>query len=166
MSFVVTLGLDECTFALLDALRREHFPPARNFLPAHLTLFHQLPEDPAAAVEGTLAAAARGTASFPLVVGPPRPLGRGVALAVQAEALHALHRRLAEAFRPWLTRQDAQGFRPHVTVQNKADPASARASFERLRAEWSPHPGRGEALLLWRYLGGPWERVAEHRFGA
>ena len=27
-------------FAYLDALRRAHFPPERNILPAHLTMLH------------------------------------------------------------------------------------------------------------------------------
>ena len=40
---ILTLALDGATFAPLDALRRPHFPPERNLVPAHLTLFHALP---------------------------------------------------------------------------------------------------------------------------
>jgi hypothetical protein len=41
-SFILTAELDPASFAWLDWLRREHFPPERNLLPAHLTLFHRL----------------------------------------------------------------------------------------------------------------------------
>lgn len=40
---VLTLKLDQTTFDLFNELRQQHFPPERNFLPAHVTLFHALP---------------------------------------------------------------------------------------------------------------------------
>lgn len=164
MSYVLTLRLDEASFARLDALRREHFPPERNFLSAHLTLFHQLPEDDDADVPGVVAAAAAATESVPLQFGALRSLGRGVAVDVIGADLVRLRRRLADAFEPWLTRQDAQGFKPHVTVQNKVSPDAARALLTALGADWTPWNGRGEALQLWRYAGGPWDAVAELPF--
>ena len=39
---ILTADLDDASFDLLDVLRRAHFPPERNFLSAHLTLFHRL----------------------------------------------------------------------------------------------------------------------------
>jgi hypothetical protein len=42
MTFIATIEIDEVTFSWLDALRRAHFPAERNFLSAHLTLFHTL----------------------------------------------------------------------------------------------------------------------------
>ena len=42
---VLTAALDDETFDWLDGLRRRHFPPERNHLAAHLTLFHALPVD-------------------------------------------------------------------------------------------------------------------------
>ena len=41
--FVLTLELDGASFGRLNELRRRHYPPERNMVPAHLTLFHQLP---------------------------------------------------------------------------------------------------------------------------
>jgi 2'-5' RNA ligase len=160
VSYIVTLRLDDESFAAFDALRRRHFPPERNFLSAHLTLFHQLPEDDEAAVPPALASAAAATPAFPLEFAAPRSLGRGVAFDVRSPPLLRLRRRLADAFEPWLTRQDAQGFRPHVTVQNKATPAAARELLAALTAAADrPRTGRGEGLLLWRYAGGPWDAV-------
>ncbi len=45
---------------------------------------------------------------------------------------------------------------------NKAEPAEVEAALDQLRADWSPWAGLGERLLLWRYLGGPWEAVEEY----
>jgi 2'-5' RNA ligase len=160
VSYIVTLRLDDESFAAFDALRRRHFPAERNFLSAHVTLFHQLPEDDEAGVREMLASAAGSTPAFPLEFTGPRSLGRGVAFDVRSQPLARLRRRLADAFEPWLTRQDAQGFRPHVTVQNKATPETARELLAALTAAAdAPRTGRGEGLLLWRYAGGPWEAV-------
>ena len=43
--FLVTLGFDEATFTRLEELRRRYFPPERNVVPAHLSLFHRLPPE-------------------------------------------------------------------------------------------------------------------------
>ena len=40
---IVTLKLDDAAQTYFNALRRQHFPPAINYLGAHLTLFHHLP---------------------------------------------------------------------------------------------------------------------------
>ena len=49
---IVSALFGDADLAWLDALRRAHFPPARNQLPAHLTLFHHLPPS----IEGELGA--------------------------------------------------------------------------------------------------------------
>ncbi len=83
-------------------------------------------------------------------------LGRGVAYQTNAEALQRLHRRLAAAWDSWLIPQDRQGFRPHVVIQNKAEPALARALYADLSASFRPFAVIAVGLHLWRYLGGPW----------
>jgi hypothetical protein len=40
---ILTLEMDTHSFEILDALRKKHFPPERNVLDAHITLFHKLP---------------------------------------------------------------------------------------------------------------------------
>lgn len=73
---------------------------------------------------------------------------------------------LAEAFSPWLTRQDQAPFRPHITIQNKTDPGEARLLLEHLQMEFEPFHIFAEGLLLWRYLGGPWALVERFEFDA
>lgn len=162
---ILTLKLDAASFERLDALRRAHFPPAINHLRAHLTLFHHLPSDRLDEVRDALAGAA-DRPPIPLAFSGLRSLGRGVAYEVDAPELLAIRRELGARFRAHLTPQDAQGFRPHVTVQNKATPDAARALKAELEAGFSFWEGRGEGLLLHRYLGGPWRLEAELPFRA
>ncbi|MGY1724788.1 2'-5' RNA ligase family protein [Blastococcus sp. SYSU DS0533] len=155
---VVTLLLDEGDQAAFDRLRAEHFPPERNWLQAHVTLFHALPGEDLAAVRRDVLEAADRRAFDVAVVGL-RLLGRGVAYELRSAELAAVHADLAARWAPWLTRQDRQRFQPHVTVQNKVDPAVARGLHERLLAGFAPWTVRARGLGLWRYLGGPWSPV-------
>ncbi len=162
---ILTLALDEASFARFDGLRRRHFPAERNFIPAHLTLFHHLPGEEERRVLDDLRAACAALAPFDLAVTGLRPLGRGVAFTLDSRDLAALRGSLVRRWAPWLGPQDRQKHQPHVTVQNKADPADARALLEELRADFAPFTVRGEGLHLWRYRGGPWEEAATVRFG-
>ncbi|MGY2048582.1 2'-5' RNA ligase family protein [Methylobacterium sp. JK268] len=161
---ILTLCLDEAAFTRFNAERRAHFPAALNHIPAHVTLFHHLPGEEERGIVETLAALARTEAPAPVRVAGLRFLGRGVAYDLDAPAVARLRARLAQAFAPWLTPQDRQGFRPHVTVQNKVAPDVARALHGRLSAAFAPFDATGTGLLLWRYLGGPWEKRARFPF--
>jgi 2'-5' RNA ligase len=164
LPLIVTADLDPGAMAFLDGLRRAHFPPERNHLAAHVTLFHALPGEREDAVAADLAAAAARPA-FDVAVTGVRLLGRGVAYTLESAELAALRDRLAGAWAPWLTPQDRQRHAPHVTVQNKVEPAVARALHARLQAAFTPERVPATGLGLWRYLGGPWERVAGYPFG-
>ena len=147
----------------LQELRRTHYPPERNQVPAHLTLFHHLPP--------SLEAELRQRLSVYTATPPPRAtvagvidLGAGTALRIQSEELEDIRADLAEAFRGLLTPQDAAPWRPHVTIQNKVEPKEARRLQERLRATFRPRPLDIRGLASWRYLGGPWEPIRQHVF--
>ena len=157
--FIVTAHLDAAAFALLDGLRRRHFPAKLNRIPAHISLFHHLPGAEEHRILATLRALAGETRSFALQPVGARSLGRGVALAYASDELAALRGALAGDWAAWLTPQDRQGFKPHVTIQNKVDPAQARALLADMVGA-PPPPCRVEGVTLWRYLDGPWERVA------
>ena len=124
---ILTLALHPADQARFDRLRTLHFPPDRNFIPAHVTLFHHLPGAELAGIDALLAQEATGVPAFSVEVHGLRFLGRGVAYELRSSALSALRGRLARAWAGWLTPQDAQGFRPHVTIQNKAPPDEAPA---------------------------------------
>ncbi|MCU0570835.1 MAG: 2'-5' RNA ligase family protein [Oculatellaceae cyanobacterium Prado106] len=161
---ILTLKFDSSTFKSLNQLRQQHFPPERNFLPAHITLFHALPGEEAASIQQTLQADCVQTAVLPLSFPQPQYLGRGVAIAIHSPPLVQLRQSLAARWNPWLTRQDQQGYRPHVTIQNKVDGQRARQLYQQLEQDWQPFEGYGEGLLLWYYRGGPWELLQEFSF--
>ena len=162
--FILTLKLNSTAFAFLNDLRRRHFPPERNFIPAHITLFHQLPAEQGPAIGQLLQEICAKTAVLHLSLPELRYLGKGVAVAVDSPELTRLRGRLASVWSAWLSAQDRQGYRPHVTIQNKVAPDKARRLYERLAAAWEPFPACGEGVLLWRYLGGPWELVQDFPF--
>jgi 2'-5' RNA ligase len=161
---IVTLKLDAATFAVFDELRQHHFPPERNFLPAHITLFHALPGAQEASIQTTLAMHCAGTPALRVEFPRVRSLGRGVAVTVECPALLGLREQLANAWQAWLGAQDRQPYRPHLTIQNKVTADEARQLHDELAATWQPLTGTGEGLLLWRYLGGPWEAAGEFAF--
>jgi hypothetical protein len=161
---IVTAVLAPRVQERFDRLRREHFPPERNHLDAHVTLFHQLPGAEAAAIAADLAAAVRRPAPVAEVSGV-RFLGRGVAFDLHAPELDAVRAGLAERWTTWLVAQDRQRHHPHVTVQNKVAPEVARALHADLAAAFVPEAAPVVALGLWRYLGGPWEALSRHPFG-
>jgi 2'-5' RNA ligase len=161
---IVTLKLDAASFERLDAMRRQHFPAERNYLSAHLTLFHALPGDEHPAIRSCLKQICSDTALMHLEFPRVRMLGRGVAVDVASDKLQCLHKQLSELFHAWLTPQDRQPFKPHVTIQNKVSPEQARDLHDLLRAAWTMASGSGEGLLLWQYLGGPWRKIDEFAF--
>jgi 2'-5' RNA ligase len=160
------LALDAGSQRFFDELRQQHFPPERNFLQAHLTLFHHLPGADYLRISQELAALAGTEAPLPLAVTGLRFLGRGVAYSLENSRLQALHRQLQTSWQPSLTPQDQQRLKPHVTVQNKVDPAVARSLHQQLTADFQPFEVTGTGLQLWAYRGGPWEALQTFSFGA
>ncbi|MCQ8277453.1 2'-5' RNA ligase family protein [Acetobacteraceae bacterium KSS8] len=158
---LLTLTLAEPAQGLFQTLRERHFPPERNVVPAHVSLFHALPGEERELIQKRLDRLVKNGLAVrpPIRVEPPYPMGRGVGFRLHSPALARLRAALAEDWAPWLTPQDRQPFRPHVTVQNKVEPAVARALLERLSAGFVPFETEGVAIRLWRYLGGPWEAL-------
>jgi 2'-5' RNA ligase len=162
---IVTLQLERAAQLRFEAERAELFPRGRTAVGAHVTLFHALPAYLREGVEAELGRLA-ATPPFPVRVVEVFPLGRGVAYRLVAEEAQRLHRGLQDRWRPHLTRQDAQPLRPHVTVQNKVDPQVARATLDRLRANFRPEVSRAMGLELWRYDGGPWTLLRRWELGS
>ncbi len=154
---ILTAAFDSRAAAAFQTLRDRHFPPALNRVPAHLTLFHHLPGDRYPELVGAVRGLADAEPPIPFATGAVRFLGRGVAVEIGAEALVRLRNRLARDWGRDLTAQDRQTFRPHVTVQNKVDPAVARALAATLSAELPRLEGTVTGLSLWHYRNGPWE---------
>ena len=160
---IVTALLGEPDFTTLDTLRRAHFPPERNHLRAHLTMFHHLPPSCETELCQLLKDEARGNdpqARLSCLIN----LGGGVAFRVESPDLEDIRARIAERFAPMLTPQDRNPWRAHVTVQNKVKAAEALALFDQLGVDFKPRPLALSGLAAWWYRGGPWEEIAAFAF--
>jgi hypothetical protein len=162
-ALIVTAEIGAADLRWLDQLRRSHYPVERNHVAAHLTMFHALPPSS----EGEVRATLRSMAAEP----PPRAsmeglmdLGGGVAFRVVSPDLDRMRERLADLFHGLLSAQDAAGWRPHITVQNKVAPKTARVLLAELQRTFVPRPLAIHGLSLHRYVGGPWEMIASYSF--
>jgi hypothetical protein len=160
---IVTAELPEALQSRADQLRQAHFPPERNVLKAHVTLFHALPPMVEAELREVLAHEARA-GPVPAQLEGIMDLGRGTALRITSPAMLALRERLAERFHGLLTPQDQHAPRLHVTIQNKVERSEARALQQALAARIEPGPFAFRGLALHRYRGGPWETVQRWPF--
>lgn len=151
---ILTLKFDSESQARLEKVRKQHFPPERNRVPAHLTLFHQLPD--LDTTRDTVESIARRFALFSVGVTGLRALGRGTAYTVDSAALLNLHNQLSTAFSADLIPQDRQTFRPHVVVQNFVDRECARRTLAELTSVFEPYEVLALGLDLWIYQNGPW----------
>lgn len=162
-ALIVTAELGDRDFCWLNGLRRANYPPERNQVPAHLTMFQALPPSAEAELRRRLVRLARGS--------PPRAsieglidLGGGVAFRVVSSDLDSIRASLADDLQGLLGAQDAGGWRPHVTIQNKVAPKVARALIAGIEQQFAPRPLSIKGLGLHRYVGGAWEDIAIYPF--
>jgi len=161
---ILTLTLDDTSQAYFNALRQQHFPPAINYLQAHVTLFHHLPGSEQEAIAAEMQQRCAQLPPLAVSVTGVRFLGLGVAFSLECPILSTLHRELQAAWHPRLTPQDQHRLNPHVTVQNKVAPNVARRLYLELSRDFRPFRATGTGLQLWAYLGGPWESVRQFSF--
>lgn len=148
---LVTAELPADVFAWADALRRRHYPPGRNRLGAHVTLFHGLPPSAEPTVRALLAELAQRSPPEARIAGL-MDLGRGTAFAVDSPGMVDLHDELVERLHGLVQQKDTRPLKLHVTVQNKVSRAEARALQAELAADLPPlrFRFRGLALSHWR----------------
>ena len=161
---IVTAELPRDLQAWADRLRRAHYPPERNRVAAHVTLFHALPPSCEAELRDRLAAAARDNPPVPARLDGVMSLGNGTALRLASPAMLALRAGLAEHFHGLLSPQDRPEPRLHVTVQNKVTATAAKALRAELERTIEPREFRFTGLALQRYRDGPWEPVKRWSF--
>lgn len=155
---LITAELPPDVLAWADGLRRAHFPPERNRLRAHVTLFHALPpfvEDELLEVLGDLARAAPPPARLSGLM----KLGGGTALAIDSAEMVELHGVIAERMHGLLTRQDAQPLHLHVTIQNKVTGEAARALQAELGPQLQPRAFRFHGFGLYAWEDGLWRPI-------
>ncbi len=161
---IVTALMGDGDFAWADALRRAHFPPERNQIPAHISLFHHLPPARAEELVRLMKALAREYAPPRASVSGVMALGGGTAFAVDSPALLAIRQQIAAHFAQDLIAQDQGQPRLHITIQNKVPGAEARALQAVLTGAFTRRPLTIKGLAAWEYLSGPWRALAQVSF--
>jgi hypothetical protein len=160
---IVTLQIDQAAQAFYEDLRRRYFPAERNQIPAHLSLFHQLPDE--ALTHQALQQLAKSASAFNITNATPRSIGRGVAIFFDSQPLIELHATLSTAFASHLISQDRQSIRPHIVIQNKVDTTTAQHTLAQLHLTQFIN-AHATGITVWRYLNGPWEHLADLPFNA
>jgi 2'-5' RNA ligase len=161
--FLLTLTLDSQAQSFFNELRRQHFPAERNFLDAHLMLFHNLPADQNQ-ILADINAIASQTKSFTLLVSAVASIGNGVAYKTESPQLQAIHLNLQKQWQQWLIPQDKNKLWPHITIQNKVKPETAKDLLAELNVDFKPFNITAIGFDVWEYLGGPWKYQQHFRF--
>jgi hypothetical protein len=154
---LIVAELPPDVFAWADALRREHYPPDRNRMGAHVTLFHGLPPSAEPSVLPLLADLSRNPAPEAAISGL-RDLDPGTAFAIDSADLVTLHADMAERLHGLIQQKDARPFRPHITVQAKVTAAEAKALRASLALSVQPRDFRFRGLGLYGWTGEIWRQ--------
>ena len=152
---LVTAELPDDVLAWVDGLRRQHYPPDRNRLKAHVTLFHALPPsagDEVRRLLGEFAAAAPPEARITGLM----DLGEGTAFDVESPGMVEQHARLVERLHGLAQQKDVCAPRLHITVQNKVSRQDARRLQVHLAAEFRPRGFRFRGFGLYAWDGKLW----------
>lgn len=161
-TLIVTLDMAPEDQAFFNGLRKKHFPAHANYLDAHITLFHKLPANEGSIKDILTKFADRG--AITLEVNRVQLMGTCVAYILVAEELKKLHEELQGAFAPWLIKQDQQGLRAHITVQNKVTAFKAKQLYEELNDGFEPFMIAATGFSTWKYLKGPWKLLDRYSF--
>lgn len=161
---IVTAEMPPDLFSWANQLRTDHFPPERNYLKAHVTLFHALPPSVEGELRDCLKDLARCNPPVPARLLGIMKLGKGTALQLESKAMIAIWRDLADRFHGMLTPQDEHKPRLHVTVQNKVSIEAAKALQAELAPRVEPRDFAFTGLQVHAYRGGPWEELGRFAF--
>jgi hypothetical protein len=162
-ALIITAELGQVDFSWIEGLRRANYPPERNHVPAHLTMFHALPPSSETELRARLSRIVCRPPPSTTIAGL-MDLGGGVAFRLVSPGLDEIRDELGEHLHGLLGVQDSGGWRPHITIQNKVPAKHARDLIERLEAQFRPRALAISGLGVHRYLDGPWERIATYAF--
>jgi 2'-5' RNA ligase len=153
-TLILIVLIDEKSQSYFDNLREKHFPTEINYLKAHLTLFHNLPQEHL--IYKTLEEMCKGHAQFDLQVTGIVSIGNGVAFKIESQELQKIHATLQKDFDSCTIPQDRQKLWPHITVQNKVSVEQVKVLKALLEQDFKPMTIQAKGFVLWEYLHGPW----------
>lgn len=147
--YVLTLLTDVDHNDSMNSLREAYFPPQLNKIPAHITLFHALPETKLSdKILPAIRKVASRTPRYWIRATRPFRLSKGIGIGVEDGINHtaegssnqargmtgSIHAELRREWSDWLSEQDSRPVKLHYTVMNKVfDPSVVEKAFEELK---------------------------------
>ena len=160
---VATLAITPSSQDYFNQLRQQHFPVERNYLDAHLTLFHALPDEPW--IIDDLKKLAKDQQPFDATAQAIISLGNGTAFKIVSPELPLIHQKLQKSWFDFLSNQDRQKRNFHITIQNKVEAQVAKKLQAEITQGFKPFSFTIHGIQLWRYQQGPWEYLTRLDFG-
>jgi 2'-5' RNA ligase len=162
--YVLTLRTDRAHHDRMSAMRDKYFPPERNTVRAHLTLFNALPESKMkSSIVPLLQEVAAATGPFRIRVKRPFQMKEGFGVNMSPrEGPPPLKDLLVKLRGTWkeegfLSDQDSAPRGMHYTLMNKvSDKEKLEAAFEEFKESWTGDEGIVDGLELFRYHKGRW----------
>ncbi|MBO9517184.1 MAG: 2'-5' RNA ligase family protein [Porphyrobacter sp.] len=161
---IVTAVLPGEVQSFADKLRRQHYPPDRNQVAAHVTLFHSLPPSSEAEVRVLLKSCTQNQPPLQAQVCGILRFSGGTALEIKSPQLQSLREEIAEHLHGLLSAQDSGVPKLHITIQNKVTSREARSLQIELESEFRPRNFVVVGLALHAWRGGPWDLLKTWSF--
>ena len=161
---ILTALLDEKSQEFFNLKRKFFFPKNKNYINAHLTLFHQLPNNKLKNIREFLLSECSKIKVMHATVSSLMFLGFGTAYKIECDELIFIRKKLVNQWHEMLINQDLNHFVPHITIQNKVDPKQAKSTFLNIQEDFEPFDLDIIGLQLWYYEGGPWTHLENFTF--
>ncbi|KAL8716224.1 MAG: hypothetical protein Q9220_000129 [cf. Caloplaca sp. 1 TL-2023] len=162
-TYILTLTTDPAHHKAVTALRQKHFPPRLNKLSAHIALFRALPGSELAIIKPAIEDLVHQSHPFPISTGKPFRLSHGVGLEAHVEPAKQIYDTLKRQWAGFLSKQD-QSFKPHYTIQNKAEEGVPEKTIEEVRQSFPGSGGMVTGLSLYLYDRGFWRMEKTYPF--
>jgi 2'-5' RNA ligase len=164
--YVLTLKTSEEIARQMQMLRQKWFPADRLKVPAHVTLFHGLPESRIAQASSQIESLAQRMTRFEISTGRIIKTKKGVLVHLETgeDEARRIFVSLRTSWWEWLGEQD-KSFKAHWTVQNKEDDAAKVDEAYKDTHRIGTGLGWATGLVLWRYESdGKWTKEKEFEF--
>lgn len=161
---IVTAELPRDIFRRANHLRQTYYPPDRNQVDAHVTLFRTLPPSAEEEIRTALKRVVREARTVSAKITAIRMMGKAVVMEIDSPPMVAIAAILADSFYGLLTPQDQHVPRLHITVANKLTARESRGVLSALQKDFAPADFTFSGLSLHRYRGGPWDHVQTFAF--
>lgn len=161
---IITADMGKADQAWANGLRRAHYPTERNYIDAHITLFHHLPPSHLPEIKSRLAALVKDYPVPAAYLSDVVLLGKAVAFYIDSPELLAMRAALADSFCGLLIPQDQATPKLHITIQNKVAQPVAKALHTQLLDSFRPRSLALSALSAHYYRDGPWEPIGRWAF--